>query len=212
MGTLFEDIAKLPKFYTATGDEKNVHRLPWLSAMLFTPREIKEAEETFNKVAEDIIKEFPDIATNPKTQEAFKQLRANLYAAKNFSPDQQMYVDIKLDELLHIKDDSRFKTMVQDKLLSVVNESKIILSNGVEETGAMLAEKIKYGQKLTDAEKKKLDELLHTAISKLKADFPEYASNLQHLLNNANFVASVKLNFVGENQRDFKSRYIIIFR
>lgn len=197
-GNSFEDIAKLPKFYTATGDEKNVHRLPWLSAMLFTPREIKEAEETFNKVAEDIIKEFPDIATNPKTQEAFKQLRANLYAAKNFSPDQQMYVDIKLDELLHIKDDSRFKTMVQDKLLSVVNESKIILSNGVEETGAMLAEKIKYGQKLTDAEKKKLDELLHTAISKLKADFPEYASNLQHLLNNANFVASVKLNFVGE--------------
>lgn len=197
-GNSFEDIAKLPKFYTATGDEKNVHRLPWLSAMLFTPRELKEAEETFNKVAEDIIKEFPDIATNPKTQEAFKQLRANLYAAKNFSPDQQMYVDIKLDELLHIKDDSRFKTMVQDKLLSVVNESKIILSNGVEETGAMLAEKIKYGQKLTDAEKKKLDELLHTAISKLKADFPEYASNLQHLLNNANFVASVKLNFVGE--------------
>ena len=67
-GSSFEDIAKLPKFYTATGDEKNVHRLPWLSAMLFTPRELKEAEETFNKVAEDIIKEFPDIATNPKTQ------------------------------------------------------------------------------------------------------------------------------------------------
>lgn len=158
----------------------------------------RSIDSTIKDIAEDILKEFPDIATNPKTQEAFKQLRANLYAAKNFSPDQQMYVDIKLDELLHIKDDSRFKTMVQDKLLSVVNESKIILSNGVEETGAMLAEKIKYGQKLTDAEKKKLDELLHTAISKLKADFPEYASNLQHLLNNANFVASVKLNFVGE--------------
>ena len=158
----------------------------------------RSIDSTIKDIAEDILKEFPDIATNPKTQEAFKQLRVNLYAAKNFSPDQQMYVDIKLDELLHIKDDSRFKTMVQDKLLSVVNESKIILSNGVEETGAMLAEKIKYGQKLTDAEKKKLDELLHTAISKLKADFPEYASNLQTLLNNANFVASVKLNFVGE--------------
>lgn len=158
----------------------------------------RSIDSTIKDIAEDILKEFPDIATNPKTQEAFKQLRANLYSAKNFTPDQQMYIDIKLDELLHIKDDSRFKTMVQDKLLSVVNESKIILSNGVEETGAMLVEKIKYGQKLTEAEKKKLDELLHTAISKLKADFPEYASHLQTLLNNANFVASVKLNFVGE--------------
>ena len=158
----------------------------------------RSIDSTIKDIAEDILKEFPDIATNPKTQEAFKQLRANLYSAKNFTPDQQMYIDIKLDELLHIKDDSRFKTMVQDKLLSVVNESKIILSNGVEETGAMLVEKIKYGQKLTDAEKKKLDELLHTAISKLKADFPEYASYLQTLLNNANFVASVKLDFVGE--------------
>lgn len=158
----------------------------------------RSIDSTIKDIAEDILKEFPDIATNPKTQEAFKQLRANLYSAKNFTPDQQMYIDIKLDELLHIKDDSRFKTMVQDKLLSVVNESKIILSKGVEETGAMLVEKIKYGQKLTDAEKKKLDELLHTAISKLKADFPEYASYLQTLLNNANFVASVKLDFVGE--------------
>lgn len=193
-GGRFEDIGDNIKGLQQSADDSGKNQM---AKQMFKEYR-RSIDSTIKDIAEDILKEFPDIATNPKTQEAFKQLRANLYAAKNFSPDQQMYVDIKLDELLHIKDDSRFKTMVQDKLLSIVNESKITLSNGVEETGAMLAEKIKYGQKLTDAEKKKLNEMLRTAISKLKADFPEYASNLQNLLNNANFVASVKLNFVGE--------------
>ncbi len=193
-GGRFEDIGDNIKGLQQAVDDSGKSQMA--KQMFREYRRIIDSE--IKDIAEDILKEFPDIATNPKTQEAFKQLRANLYSAKNFTPDQQMYIDIKLDELLHIKDDSRFKTMVQDELLSIVNESKITLSNGVEETGAMLAEKIKYGQKLTDAEKKKLDELLHIAISKLKADYPEYASTLQHLLNNTDFVASVKLNFVGE--------------
>ena len=158
----------------------------------------EEFDKEIEKIAEKLANKFQGIARDPKMQEAMKQLRSEIYGQKQWSPDMQMLASVSIDKLLHIDDTGEFNDMVQNKLLEVVNDSQITLENGVVETGAMLVEKIKYGRQLTDAEKKKLDEMSRIAINQLENEYPHFAFKLQSLLNNSKFMANIRLNFVGE--------------
>ena len=159
-------------------------------------------------LAAKLSEEFPHVATDPKMREAMKMLRANIYSQLSVDPEDQLHINVKLDELMGLDPSSNFSEKVEDKLRSVVDnpKNKIILKNGVTEYASTIAEKIKNGQQLTKAEEELLRKCYKQAIAQLKKDYPEYATNLQKLLNDSQFYANVKVNFVGTRATGLQSQ------
>lgn len=166
----------------------------------------KEMKNLAGKIAEAL----PNIGKDPKVTEAAKQLMSNMMAQLSFSPQEELYFKVKLGQLLHIPgSENALADEARTRLQNLIQTAKVTLSKGVTETGEQLSYKIRYGQKLSKAEENKLNELYDQALAQLKRDFPSYASELQTLLNNANFRANIRLNFIGGEAPSLYERQIM---
>ena len=159
-------------------------------------------------LAEDLAKDFPNVAKDPKMRESMKMLRQNIYSQLAIKPEDQFKISVRLDELLGLDTSSNFTEVVENELREAVNnpKNKIILENGVTEYASTVAEKIKNGQKLTQAEEELLRKCYNIAIRQVKQQYPEFESILQGLLNSSKFYANIRLNFVGTKSSDMQGQ------
>lgn len=69
------------------------------------------------------------------------------------------------------------------------------MEGSFDQLGDDLAEKIRSGKKLEDAEKDKVKEVMKTMIPAIEKEFPHLAGRLQTLINNQQWVAQILLSF-----------------
>lgn len=109
-------------------------------------------------------------------------------------------ITLKLEELLHFEGADAAAQAVSEKLEEILDKS-----------APDIARKIKYGQELNEAEKWKLHELTNEAILAVERESgPQFISSVQKVLDNADFIAKVRLmleNKKGVDVNDLQ-RYI----
>lgn len=202
----FEKALKILRSKTTANGTFTASLADPLAASLANPLGIKPFERDNNKeldgylrdIADYIAEKLPNVGKDPKVTEAAKMAIANMTAQISSSPQEDMYFRVKLGELLHFPgNENALADEARTRLQKLIQTVKITMSDGVVETGEQLAYKIRYGQKLSKAEEDKLSQLYDQALAQLRNDFPSYANELQSLLNNANFRADIRLNFIG---------------
>ena len=136
------------------------------------------------QLAEKIKKEIPNVGKDAFSNNLFRKLRDGLEEEIGVGSREKLFINVKLNELLNIQD--------ADALTDTITEK---FSTAISTTEKTIANKIKYGQTLTDAEKDKVKELVNNAIEDTRKLYPEFSSTLQQLLNDSNFYARIQLKF-----------------
>lgn len=151
----------------------------------------KSVKNLYNKILEVV----PDVGKNEYSNELYRKLRDSLEEQMGFGSKEKMLINIKLNELFNIDN-------IEDATTLVVSKFSEMLSR-VE---PQIANKIRYGQELNDAEKEKVAQLVNEATEETKSRYPYYADTLQKLLNDSNFVANIQLRFStsGQNVNEFQ--------
>ncbi|MBQ9655974.1 MAG: hypothetical protein IJV38_08130 [Prevotella sp.] len=151
----------------------------------------KDIQELHDKILEAI----PNVGKSERANELYRKLRNSLEEELGFGSKEKMLVNIKLNELFHIDNIEDATTLVVDKFGEMLAQAEPKIAN-----------KIRYGQKLNQAEKDKVQELVNDAVEKTKEKYPYYEDTLQGLLNDSNFVANIQLAFStsGTNVNDLQ--------
>ena len=141
-------------------------------------------DQIVKNLKEKIERQIPDINSSEMSKELYRKLRDAMEEEKGFTGDERMLINIKLNELFKIDN-------VEDATTLVVGAFGDIISHAEQE----IANKIKYGSDLKEAEQNKVAELVNDAINQTKDRYPAYAQTLQSLLDNSNFVANIQLRW-----------------
>lgn len=167
--SLFELKAKA-QMYNATDNDK---------------KEYSSASVHYEDLARDVARKFqeilPDIGSNPESQRAVVQMFDNMLAQVNIPEEQADYMRASVMKALGIAD-GWLNTQVATEM-----------QNLVENSSSVIAEKIRNNIELTDAEKKKVQELMEDAKRNLSSQYPTFSNELQRLLDASNFQAVIKL-------------------
>lgn len=148
---------------------------------------MEDYKEESNKLALEFRKIFIDIGTNPESQRAAQQMFDNMLAQVEIPKDQADFMRSSWLKALGLGDDW-LKSQVRAEMRSLV-----------EKESAVLADKIRNGQDLNEAEKSKVQELMQQARQHLSISYPRFADDLQKLLNDSNFTAVIKLIYSNED-------------
>lgn len=147
-------------------------------------------KEEAEKLALEFRKIFLDIGTNPETQRAAQQMFDNMLAQVEIPKDQADFMRASWLKALGLGDDW-LRGQVRSEL-----------QNLIERESSVLADKIRSGQKLNEAEQNKVKELMQEARQRLSVDYPYFESDLQRMLNNSQFTAVINLVYSNQGKPD----------
>lgn len=147
-------------------------------------------KEEAEKLALEFRKIFLDIGTNPESQRAAQQMFDNMLAQVEIPKDQADFMRASWLKALGIGDDW-LRGQVRSEL-----------QNLIERESSVLADKIRSGQKLNEAEQSKVKELMQEARQRLSVDYPYFESDLQRMLNNSRFTAVINLVYSNQGKPD----------
>lgn len=174
----FED-AKESALYITRG------RQSFWDVMLGADTDVERGlENSIKKLREKIVEIIPDVGNNEHANELYRKLRNSLEDQLGFGSKEKMLINIKLNELFHIDNIEDATALVVDKFGEMIAQAEPEIAN-----------KIRYGQELNQAEKDKVQQLVNDAAEETKKKYPYYADTLQGLLNDSNFVANIRLAF-----------------
>lgn len=148
-------------------------------------------------LAEKIKAEIPNIGKDSTANSLFRQLRNNLEEELGVGAREKMFINIKLNELLHIEDDDALADIVTDKFSTAIGSAEPRIAN-----------KIRNGKELNQAEQDKVQELINAAISDTEKQYPLFANRLQQLLNSSRFTALITLNFAKTGNANDLQKFI----
>lgn len=154
----------------------------------------------FDDYARDIARKFaqilPNVGNDPEMQRAAVQMFDNMLAQVNIPEEQADYMRASVMNALGIAD-GWLNTQVSTEMQKLV-----------EESSSVIADKIRNNIELTDAEKKKVQELMEDAKRNLSARYPSFAEKLQKLLDASNFQAVIKLVYsMQDAPSEFSTQY-----
>jgi DNA repair exonuclease SbcCD ATPase subunit len=147
-------------------------------------------KEEAEKLALEFRKIFLDIGTNPESQRAAQQMFDNMLAQVEIPKDQADFMRASWLKALGLGDDW-LRGQVRSEL-----------QNLIERESSVLADKIRSGQKLNEAEQSKVKELMQEARQRLSIDYPYFESDLQRMLNNSRFTAVINLVYSNQGKPD----------
>lgn len=147
-------------------------------------------KEEAEKLALEFRKIFLDIGTNPESQRAAQQMFDNMLAQVEIPKDQADFMRASWLKALGLGDD-----WLREQVRSE-------LQNLIERESPVLADKIRSGQKLNEAEQSKVKELMQEARQRLSVDYPYFESDLQRMLNNSRFTAVINLVYSNQGKPD----------
>lgn len=147
-------------------------------------------KEEAEKLALEFRKIFHDIGTNPESQRAAQQMFDNMLAQVEIPKDQADFMRASWLKALGLGDDW-LRGQVRSEL-----------QNLIERESSVLADKIRSGQKLNEAEQSKVKELMQEARQRLSVDYPYFESDLQRMLNNSRFTAVINLVYSNQGKPD----------
>lgn len=147
-------------------------------------------KEEAEKLAIEFRKIFLDIGTNPESQRAAQQMFDNMLAQVEIPKDQADFMRASWLKALGLGDDW-LRGQVRSEL-----------QNLIERESSVLADKIRSGQKLNEAEQSKVKELMQEARQRLSVDYPYFESDLQRMLNNSRFTAVINLVYSNQGKPD----------
>lgn len=147
-------------------------------------------KEEAEKLALEFRKIFLDIGTNPESQRATQQMFDNMLAQVEIPKDQADFMRASWLKALGLGDDW-LRGQVRSEL-----------QNLIERESSVLADKIRSGQKLNEAEQSKVKELMQEARQRLSVDYPYFESDLQRMLNNSRFTAVINLVYSNQGKPD----------
>ena len=147
-------------------------------------------KEEAEKLALEFRKIFLDIGTNPESQRAAQQMFDNMLAQVEIPKDQADFMRASWLKALGLGDDW-LRGQVRSEL-----------QNLIERESSVLADKIRSGQKLNEAEQSKVKELMEEARQRLSVDYPYFESDLQRMLNNSQFTAVINLVYSNQGKPD----------
>ena len=196
----FEDIKELAR---NTLKNNGVGRFGW--TFDFDELQFRRNGEIFldriKDLADKIKTEIPNVGKSEEANSLFRQLRDSMLQELGVGQRESQMIKIRLNQFLQISDGEGAADLVMPEFDKMINK-----------IAPEMANKIRYGKTLNDAEQKKVRELINDAIKTTGQEYPEYASYLQGLLNNSNFVATIKLRFaqdtkVSEYQRQIYGNF-----
>ena len=147
-------------------------------------------KEEAEKLALEFRKIFLDIGTNPESQRAAQQMFDNMLAQVEIPKDQADFMRASWLKALGLGDDW-LRGQVRSEL-----------QNLIERESSVLADKIRSGQKLNEAEQSKVKELMQEARQRLSVDYPYFESDLQRMLNTSRFTAVINLVYSNQGKPD----------
>lgn len=136
------------------------------------------------KLSEKIKEQIPDIGKSEDSNELYRQLRNSIEEQLGMGQKEKMLVNIKLNEIFNVDNIEDATTLVVDKFGEMLSKA-----------APQIANKIRFGKELNQAEKDKVAELVKEAAKETEARYPYYAKTLQGLLNDSNFIANIQLRF-----------------
>lgn len=142
-----------------------------------------------------IQKEIPNVGKDPTVTEAYKQFRESLEGQMQLSPEEKEMINISLDEAFGIGNDD-LQVKLADKLRTTIDQ-----------TMPEIAAKIRSGQELNEADRKKVQDLMNTAVDELKVQYPFFQNELQSLLDNSNFTATIHLAYAGDEWNELQKQF-----
>ena len=154
--------------------DKRTNTNAYLSGMEHFKEEVSELALEFRKI-------FLDIGTNPESQRAAQQMFDNMLAHVEIPKEQADFMRASWLKALGLGDDW-LRGQVRSEM-----------TNLIERESSVLADKIRSGQKLNEAEQNKVKELMQEARERLSVDYPYFESDLQRMLNNSRFTAVIDL-------------------
>lgn len=157
---------------TATQDDKNEYNREQVFKASGVPNIVKE-----------IKKQFGDISKDKTLRQAAMQAMSALFSELKVPQDKADILRASVLQAFGIGEESDWlKEEVGTEMRNLINEVSPLIAN-----------KIKSGQKLNDAEKVKVIELMNSAKVHLKAKYPEVEETLQKMLAASKFEAVIKL-------------------
>lgn len=148
-------------------------------------------------LANKIKEEIPNVGKDSISNSLFRQLRNNLEEELGVGAREKMFINIKLNEILHIEDDDALADIVTDKFTTAISSVEPRIAN-----------KIRHGQELNRAEQDKVQELVNAAINDTEKQYPLFAQRLQQLLNSSRFTALISLNFAKTGNANDLQKFI----
>lgn len=149
--------------------------------------ENRKFTNAIGSIAEYIKQEIPNVGMDDTANELYRQLRNSLIQEMGYGAREGMMVKIRLNEMLHVEDGEGAADLIMPEFTTMIDK-----------INAHLANKIRHGQELTEAERAQVQKLVNDAIKNTGEKYPEYASYLQNLLNSSNFTATIQLRFATE--------------
>lgn len=174
---------KIAMEHTLNDADKRIRTNAYLSGM-------EHFKEDAEKLALEFRKIFLDIGTNPESQRAAQQMFDNMLAQVEIPKEQADFMRASWLKALGLSDDW-LRGQVRSEL-----------QNLIERESSVLADKIRSGQKLNEAEQSKVKELMQEARQRLSVDYPYFESDLQRMLNNSRFTAVINLVYSNQGKPD----------
>lgn len=148
-------------------------------------------------LADKIREIVPNVGKSRESNDLYRQLRDSMLQELGVGQRESQMIKIRLNQFLQISDGEGAADLVMPEFDKMINK-----------IAPEMANKIRYGKTLNDAEQKKVRELINDAIKTTGQEYPEYASYLQGLLNNSNFVATIKLRFAQDTKASEYQRQV----
>ena len=114
-------------------------------------------------------------------------------AFEGMDDDSKAFLSLKIDKILKIDGDARVSKDIIDKLMAGLDNPETT-DEKVRNFMLHIADKIRHGSELNDAEKKKVTEIMNSAKKDLEARYPDDVDRvIKDLLASSHFVARIKM-------------------
>ena len=149
------------------------------------------------ELAQQFARILPDVGSNPVTQRAAVQMFDNMLSQVEIPEDSADLLRASVMKALGISD-AWLQTQVGKKMQELMSD-----------TSSEIADKIRNNIELTDAEKKKVQELMEDARKNLSTEYPAFKDELQKLLDASNFQAIIKLVYSMDEAPDMLENQVM---
>lgn len=156
---------------------------------------VAKFKKTIDKAYAKIKASIPNFNKNkPADVEEYKQMRESIEAQLELSPANKEIMNIALDDAFGIENND-LQVRLSDKL-----------KDAIDKTFPEIADKIKAGQELNQADREKVQELMKTAETELESSYPMFSDKLKALLADSHFEATIHLAYVEDEWNDLQQR------
>jgi len=127
---------------------------------------------------------FADIDDNPQAKESARRLIKGMMQEAKLTAKEETYFKIKMNDFIDLYDEGSVASLVAEKFGSVI-----------ERLAPSIASKIRHGKDLTAAETDLLSRMANIAIDETRKNYGYLSEDLQKMLNNSDFVATIRLRY-----------------